>query len=110
MRKSEFLTQLHRDDILVKGTRVPLELVVHAFHDGQTPEDFVRTYPSVTLPQAYGVIAYYLSHQDEVDRYVARVEAWRRRRRGRRSGREPEVVRRIKAMQATGRAKALHRG
>jgi len=86
---------------------VPLELIVYAYRDGLAPEDIIRTYPSVSLPLAYGIIAYYLSHQEEVDAYVARTEAYRRRCRTRRATAVPEVIRRLKALQANGGTKAV---
>jgi uncharacterized protein (DUF433 family) len=55
----------------VSGTRVPLETVVRAFHQGATPEDIVQDFPTLTLPQVYSVIAYYLANRADVDQYVA---------------------------------------
>ena len=45
--------------------------VIRAFQDGATPEAIIQRYPTVTLPDAYGVIAYYLRHQEDVDQYRA---------------------------------------
>ena len=50
---------------------VLMVLVVHAFQDGESPEDIVRSYPSLTLAEVYAVIAYYLWHTTEVDEYLA---------------------------------------
>jgi hypothetical protein len=44
---------------------------VEAFNAGQTPEDFVRDYPHLSLADTYAVLAYYLPHRQEVDSYVA---------------------------------------
>jgi uncharacterized protein (DUF433 family) len=57
--------------VRVSGTRVPLETVVRAFHMGATPEEIVQDFSTVTLPQVYAVLAYYLAHRPEVDAYVA---------------------------------------
>ncbi len=57
--------------VRVTGTRVPLETVVRAFHQGATPEDIAQDFPTVTLGQVYAVLAFYLAHRDEVDAYVA---------------------------------------
>jgi len=60
----------------VGGTRVTLDSVVAAFHDGATPEEIVEQYPAIGLDNAYAVIGYYLRHQPEVDAYLsARAEA-----------------------------------
>jgi uncharacterized protein (DUF433 family) len=55
----------------VTGTRVPLETVVRAFHHGATPEEIAQDFPTVTFAQVYAVLAFYLSHREEVDAYVA---------------------------------------
>lgn len=57
--------------VRITGTRVPLETVVRAFHQGVTPEEIVQDFPSVSLAQIYAVLAYYLAHRADVDAYVA---------------------------------------
>ncbi len=51
-----------------------LELVIHAFEDGATPETIVQRYPTLGLPDVYAVIAYYLRHPGEIDGYLRRRE------------------------------------
>jgi uncharacterized protein (DUF433 family) len=58
----------------VGQSRVLLELVIRAFQDGATPEVIVQRYPSVTLTDIYGVIAYYLRHQADIEQYLAQRE------------------------------------
>jgi uncharacterized protein (DUF433 family) len=58
----------------VGESRVLLELVVRAFQDGATPEAIVQRYPTVTLADVYGVIAYYLRDPQPVDEYLAERE------------------------------------
>lgn len=58
----------------VGESRVLLELVIHAFQDGATPEAIVQRYDTLTLPDVYAVIAYYLRHRGEVEEYLARRE------------------------------------
>ncbi len=55
----------------VGGTRVRLDTVIGAFHNGCTPEEILYKYPSLNLTDIYAVIAYYLQHSPEVDRYLA---------------------------------------
>src|SRR4051812_1287586 len=57
--------------VRVGRTRVILELVVHAFRDGATPEQIVQDYDTLNLADVYAVIGYYLRHRDEVDAYLA---------------------------------------
>jgi uncharacterized protein (DUF433 family) len=59
----------------VGGSRVLLELVVRAFQDGATPETIVQRYETLTLPDVYAVVAYYLRHRAEIDDYLVRREA-----------------------------------
>lgn len=56
--------------VLVANTRVPLDTLVYAFHEGATPEEIVQRYPSLTLVDVYAAIAYYLQHAAEVDAYL----------------------------------------
>lgn len=55
---------------IVAGTGVSLDSVVYAFHRGAAPESIQRSFPSLTLEQIYGAITFYLSQQEEVDRYL----------------------------------------
>jgi uncharacterized protein (DUF433 family) len=69
--------------IRVGTSRVVLEVIIHAYQDGQTPEAIAESYPTVTLADVYGVIAYYLRHRAEMDVYLAErerqaEELWRR--------------------------------
>lgn len=57
--------------VRIEGTRVPLETVVRAFHQGATAEEIVQDFSSLTLAQVYAVLAYYLWHREAVDAYVA---------------------------------------
>lgn len=60
-----------RDGVVrVGGTRVTLDTVVAAFREGLTAEEIATQYPSLALADVYLVIGYFLSHQEEVDRYL----------------------------------------
>ena len=52
------------------GTRVSLDSVIHAFWEGATPEEICQEFPSLSLAQVYGAIAYYLKQRDKVDAYL----------------------------------------
>lgn len=58
----------------VGNSRVLLELVIRAFQDGATPESIVQRYSTISLSDAYAVIAYYLRHRSEVEGYLAQRE------------------------------------
>ena len=55
----------------VAGTRVSLDSVVRLFLDGAAAEEIVCEFPSLTLEQAYGAIAFYLRNRTEIDGYLA---------------------------------------
>jgi uncharacterized protein (DUF433 family) len=65
----------------VRGTRVSLDSVIHAFLGGQTAESIAQSFPVLSLEQVYGAIAFYLANRDSIDRYLddakARFEATR---------------------------------
>lgn len=54
----------------VGSTRVLLDLVIHAFWQGETAEGIVDSYPTLRLADVYAILAYYLTHRAEVDAYV----------------------------------------
>jgi len=68
--------------VRVGGTRVTLDVIVHAFDAGASPEEIVQSFPSLSLPDVYSTVAYVLRHRSEVDAYlaeqVAEAEAIRR--------------------------------
>ena len=54
----------------VVGTRVSLDSIAGCFRGGDSAETIWQNFPSLTLEQVYGAIAYYLSNRDEVDRNI----------------------------------------
>lgn len=54
----------------VAQTRVSLDSVVYAFLRGESPEGIAESFPSLTLEQVLGSLAYYLAHRDEIDQYL----------------------------------------
>ena len=58
----------------IAGTRVTLDSVVGMFEAGATAEQIADEYDSLTLDQVYGVIFYYLRHQDQVRAHLAQEE------------------------------------
>ena len=66
-----------REDVYwIAGTRISLDSVVLAFLQGWSPETIAaECFPSLTLEQVYGAIAYYLGHRSEIDTYLQQAEA-----------------------------------
>jgi uncharacterized protein (DUF433 family) len=57
--------------VRVGGTRVTLDTIVTAYQQGESPEIIADQYPSVSLPDVFAVIGYYLRHRQEVESYLA---------------------------------------
>lgn len=60
--------------VRVGASRVTLDLVVKQYENGMTPEEMVRAYDALDLPDVYDALAYYLRHQDQVRAYLKRRE------------------------------------
>src|SRR5215469_5482137 len=57
----------------IAGTRVGLDCIIHEHKAGRSPEQIVESFPTVTLAQAYGAIAYYLENEQLIDGFFAEV-------------------------------------
>jgi uncharacterized protein (DUF433 family) len=65
----------------VGQTRVMLDSVIAAFHQGHSAETIAQQYPALTLEEVYGTITYYLANKAEVDQYLQRQdEIWKQER------------------------------
>ena len=54
------------------GTRIGLDLVVHEFREGRSPEEILQSYPSIlSLAKLYGAITVILEHPLEIESYLA---------------------------------------
>jgi uncharacterized protein (DUF433 family) len=58
-------------NLLVGGTRVPLDTVVGEYKDGASAEEIVRQYDSLRLSDVHAVISYYLENRSTVEQYLA---------------------------------------
>ena len=54
----------------VANSRVSLDSIVYCFREGLSPEGIAESFPTLTLGQVYGAIAYYLANQPMVDEYL----------------------------------------
>jgi uncharacterized protein (DUF433 family) len=72
----------------VGKSRVLLELVIHAFQRGETPEGIVQSYTTLSLPDVYAVVSYYLANPGPIDAYLSQCDA-----------RAAEIRRKIEASQ-----------
>jgi len=60
----------------VPGTRIGLDVLVHAFRRGETPEAILQAYPSIgSLGKVYGAITFILEHPQAIESYLREQEA-----------------------------------
>jgi uncharacterized protein (DUF433 family) len=82
----------------VGDTRVMLDSVVAAFHQGHSPETIQQQYPALSLEAVYGSIAYYLANTTEVDEYLKRQDAEWKKQRERAETQSSAVIERLRAL------------
>ncbi|MGH9323626.1 MAG: DUF433 domain-containing protein [Vicinamibacteria bacterium] len=63
------------DAYWIVGTRISLDSLAYAFRRGASPEAIQRSFPSLSLEQVFGALAFYLAHQAEVDSSLLEDEA-----------------------------------
>ena len=81
----------------IAGTRVGLDCIINARQEGESPEEIAQSFPTVTLAQVYGAIAYYLENKKLVDDFFAEVEREFQRRVRPLSEQDPELFARLEA-------------
>ena len=55
----------------VAGTRIGLDIIVHEFESGKSPEAILQSYSSIgSLAKVYGVITFILEHQERIAAYL----------------------------------------
>jgi uncharacterized protein (DUF433 family) len=58
----------------VAGSRVSLSSIVYEYRDGASPETIQQNFPTLSLEQIHGAIAFYLGHSEEVQAYLRELE------------------------------------
>ena len=57
---------------VVKGTRIPIWLIVGWLKDGYSPEQIQEEiYPHLSLAQIYDAISFYYDHQEKIEADIA---------------------------------------
>jgi len=55
----------------VAGTRIGLDVIVHEFQSGKSPEAILQSHPSIgSLAKIYGVITFILEHPEKITAYL----------------------------------------
>jgi len=58
----------------VTGSRVSLASIIHEYRDGAAPETIRLNFPTLSLEQIHGSIAFYLGHPHESAQYLSGLE------------------------------------
>ena len=58
----------------VAGTRVSLASIVYQFREGAAAETIRQNFPTLTLEQVYGAIAFFLGNEEQVECYLRTLE------------------------------------
>ncbi len=64
---------INEDAVRIKGTRIYIETVVKDYLDGASPEEILLRYPTLSPDKIHAVILYYLTHSEQVEKYLERV-------------------------------------
>lgn len=64
-----------RDDMFyIAGSRVPLEAVIHEYRNGAPAESIACSFPTLSLEQIYGALAFYHGNRAQVEEAMRRTE------------------------------------
>jgi uncharacterized protein (DUF433 family) len=56
--------------LYIAGSRVPIDRIVSEYRKGEDARTIQAHFPTLSLDQIEGAIAFYSSHKDEVDRVI----------------------------------------
>jgi uncharacterized protein (DUF433 family) len=99
LENDRYLEIIAENDIRVQGTRVGIEHILSAYLSGNQPEEIAMEYPSVSLEQVHGVIAYYLRNRSEADAYLQNwMKEARLHRKNQHLENEPVVIGRLRQL------------
>jgi uncharacterized protein (DUF433 family) len=62
--------EMREGNYFLRGSRVSLDSVVYGFLNGESPETIRDNFPTLSLEQVFGAVAFYLAHQTEIDAYL----------------------------------------
>ena len=64
----EVVEKMAGPQAVIKGTRIPVSIIIGYFRIGETPESLVKNIlPHLTLAQVYDALSYYHDHQAEIE-------------------------------------------
>ena len=94
------LTRTNAGVLRIGKTRVSLDSVIIAFNQGSTPEEIVCDYDSLTLPDVYATVSYYLQNREKTEAYLLDWLNFSRQMREKQAENPPPVVLRLRKLKA----------
>lgn len=79
----------------VAGSRVSLASIIYEYRDGAAAETIRQNFPTLSLEQIHGAIAFYLGHQEEAEAYLHNLEKKWEEVEGAAKPADPELQQRI---------------
>jgi uncharacterized protein (DUF433 family) len=93
---------LHREKrgegYYVVGKRVSLDSIIYTFLDGYSAESIIESFPSLSLEEVYGGIAFYLANRAQMDEYLREGEREFVRLRNESRAKNPALYERLRSM------------
>jgi uncharacterized protein (DUF433 family) len=69
---TEVVEKVTGPQAMIKGTRIPVSVIVSYLRLGETPESLVENIlPHLTLAQVYDALSYYHDHRSEIEQEVS---------------------------------------
>jgi uncharacterized protein (DUF433 family) len=62
--------EIRNGNYYVAGSRVSLASIIHEYRDGAAAETIRQNFPTLSLEQIHGAIAFYLGHPQETEAYL----------------------------------------
>lgn len=93
--KDKYVIKLDNGAYRIADTRVSLDSIIYAYKRGELAEAIMQSFPSLTLAQVHGAIAFYLSHREVVDEYLKHGEIEYERRRQESRSKDPQFYARF---------------
>jgi uncharacterized protein (DUF433 family) len=88
----------HRDGgYYIAGSRVSLDSIVYEYLSGSSAEAIQQAFPTVSLEDVYGAIAFYLANRSKVEEYLAQGEQEYEQMRLKARERNPLLYRKLEA-------------
>lgn len=73
MLRREYV-EMRNGSYYLAESRVSLASIVYEYRDGAAPETILANFPTLSLEQIHGVIAFYLEHREEVEAHLRELE------------------------------------